>query len=66
MEIEMSYQNDTELKEFEESYFEEIAQIILNRLKLDGYFIFQVNLVDLKTLIEQYKIRINKGCNRNG
>ena len=50
MEIEMSYQNDTELKEFEESYFEEIAKIILNHLKLDGYFIFEVNLVDLKTI----------------
>ena len=50
MEIEMSFQNDTELNEFEESYFESVAKVILNHLKEDGYFIFEVNLVDLKTI----------------
>jgi probable rRNA maturation factor len=47
MEIEMSYQNDTELKEFEEAYFENVAKVIFNHLNLDGYFIYEVNLVDL-------------------
>lgn len=47
MELEMSFQNDTELKEFDESFFEEVAKTIFNHLKLDGYFIFEVNLVDL-------------------
>lgn len=55
MEIEMSYQNDTELKEFEEAYFENVAKVIFNHLNLDGYFIFEVNLVDIETIH-----RINK------
>ena len=50
MEIEMSYQNDTELNEFEESYFEKVAKVIINHLSLDGYFIFEVNLVDIETI----------------
>ena len=50
MEIEMSFQNDTELNEFEESYFEEVAKAIFNHLKEDGYFIFEVNLVSLETI----------------
>ncbi len=55
MEIEMSYQNDTELKEFEETYFENVAKVIIQHLNLDGYFIFEVNLVDIETIH-----RINK------
>ena len=55
MEIEMSFQNDTELKEFEEAYFENVATVIFNHLNLDGYFIFEVNLVDIETIH-----RINK------
>lgn len=50
MEIEMSYQNDTELKEYDENYFEKVAKVILNHLKLDGYFIFEINLVDIDTI----------------
>ena len=50
MEIEMSFQNDTELLDFNEEYFDKVAKVILNHLKLDGYFIFEVNLVDLKTI----------------
>ena len=50
MEIEMSYQNDTELKEYDEEYFEGIAKVILNHLKLDGYFIFELNIVDTETI----------------
>ena len=36
MEIEMSYQNDTELKEYDETYFENVAKVILNHLKQEG------------------------------
>lgn len=50
MEIEMSYQNDTELKEWDESYFEEVAKVIFSHLKEDGYFIFELNLVDVETI----------------
>ena len=50
MEIEMSYQNDTELKEYDEEYFESIAKVIFNHLKLDGYFIFELNIVDTETI----------------
>ena len=50
MEIEMSYQNDTELKEWDESYFEEVAKVIFSHLNEDGYFIFELNLVDVETI----------------
>lgn len=50
MEIEMSYQNDTELKEYDETYFENVAKVIFNHLKQDGYFIFELNIVDTDTI----------------
>jgi probable rRNA maturation factor len=50
MEIEMSYQNDTELKKYDEEYFEKVARVIFEHLKLDCYFIFEVNIVDTNTI----------------
>ena len=50
MEIEMSYQNGTELKEYDETYFENVAKVILNHLKQEGYFIFELNIVDTDTI----------------
>ena len=46
MDIEMSYENETEETKYDESFFENIALTIFNHLNLDAYFIFEVNLVD--------------------
>ena len=45
MEIELSFQNNTNLTKYEEEYFLNIAKTIFTYLKLDGYFIFEINLV---------------------
>ena len=45
MEIELSFQNNTELKTYNEDYFLNIAETIFKHLNLDGYFIFEINLV---------------------
>lgn len=55
MEIELSFQNNTELNTYNEEYFLNIAETIFKHLKLDGYFIFEINLVSLEEIH-----RINK------
>lgn len=47
MEIELSFFNDTNETKYDDKYFENFALTILKHLKLDGYFIFEVNLVSL-------------------
>ena len=51
MEIELSFQNNTELKTYNEDYFLNIAETIFKHLNLDGYFIFEINLVTKKKFI---------------
>lgn len=50
MEIELSFQNSTELTKYDEAYFTHIAETIFNHLKLDGYFIFEINLVSIEEI----------------
>jgi probable rRNA maturation factor len=45
MEIEMSFENETSLDTFKEEYFLNIAKTVFKHLSLDGYFIFEINLV---------------------
>ena len=47
MEIELSFQNNTELTKYDEAYFTNIAETIFKHLNLDGYFIFEINLVSI-------------------
>ena len=55
MEIEMSYYNDTNVSVYNEDYFYNLSQVIFKHLNLDGYFIYDVNLVSLEEIH-----RINK------
>jgi probable rRNA maturation factor len=50
MEIEMSYYNDTEVSIYDEEYFINLSKVIFNHLKLDGYFIYDINLVSLEEI----------------
>lgn len=50
MEIELSFENQTSETKYDEMFFENIAKVIFNHLKLDDYFIFEVNLVDVETI----------------
>ena len=47
MEIELSFQNNTNLTKNKEEYFENIARTVFKHLSLDGYFIFEINLVSI-------------------
>lgn len=50
MKVELSFYNDTEEKKYNKAYFLNIAKIIFDHLKLDSYFIFEVNLVSLEEI----------------
>lgn len=55
MEIEMSFQNDTSLEKYDKAYFYHIAEVLFKHLNLDGYFIFEINIVNIDEIH-----RINK------
>ena len=53
MEIELSFFSDLDPKYNEyENRYRDIAEFVFNYLKLDDYFIFEVNLVDANTIQE--------------
>lgn len=50
MNLEMSFENETDEIDYDEGFFENIAVTIFSHLKLDAYFIFEINLVNEKTI----------------
>ncbi len=52
MEIEMSFENETNLTTFNEDYFLNIVETVFKHLSLDGYFIFEINLVSKERIHE--------------
>lgn len=52
MEIEMTFTNKTDDTTYDEEYFTHIAEVIFNHLKLDDYFIVELNLVGLEEIHE--------------
>lgn len=50
MDIELTFQNNTDLDKYNEEYFLNIAKTIFSHLKLEGYFIFEINLVSVEEI----------------